>query len=82
MAETEYAAIVLAGGRGSRLGGVDKATLEIGGRSLLHRVLAACADAAEVVVVGDPVAGTEARFVREQPPYAGPAAALLAGWTA
>src|SRR4051812_33904528 len=36
----EYDAIVLAGGGGRRLGGVDKATLEVGGRTLLDRVLA------------------------------------------
>lgn len=78
-----YAAIVLAGGRGARLGGADKATVELGGRRLLDRVLDAAADAREVVVVGDPVelpassGRPPVRFVREEPPHAGPAAALL-----
>jgi len=35
------AAVVLMGGRGERLGGADKALLEIGGRTMLSRVLEA-----------------------------------------
>ncbi|OMH34500.1 hypothetical protein BGP79_02940 [Tersicoccus sp. Bi-70] len=38
-------AVVLAGGRGSRLGGVDKASLTLDGRRLLDRVLDAVAGA-------------------------------------
>ena len=38
-----YDAIVLAGGRGSRLGGVDKGAVDIGGVTLLQRVLTATA---------------------------------------
>lgn len=73
--------VVLAGGRGSRLGGVRKADLHHDGTTLLDRALAACADCTEVVVVGDPPAGGRAgvRFVREEPAHGGPAAALLAG---
>ncbi|MDQ1105905.1 molybdenum cofactor guanylyltransferase [Nocardioides zeae] len=73
--------VVLAGGRGSRLGGARKADLRHDGTTLLDRALAACADCAEVVVVGDPPTGGRAgvRFVREEPAYGGPAAALLAG---
>jgi molybdopterin-guanine dinucleotide biosynthesis protein A len=73
-------AIVLAGGRARRLGGVDKATLEIRGHRLLDRVLDALAAADTVVVVGPrrqlnrPVIWT-----REDPPGQGPAAALRAG---
>ncbi len=43
---------MLAGGRGSRLGGVDKALLVVDGRTLLERVLDAVGGAAEAVVVG------------------------------
>jgi molybdopterin-guanine dinucleotide biosynthesis protein A len=76
-------AVVLAGGAGRRLGGVDKAALELGGRTLLDRALEAVAGADEVVVVGDPhPAPPGVRFVREDPPYGGPAAALLAGLAA
>lgn len=73
-------AVILAGGTAVRLGGVDKASLEWRGRSLLDWALDAVVDAAEVVVVGD-VLPTErpVTFVREDPPLGGPAAGLLAG---
>jgi molybdopterin-guanine dinucleotide biosynthesis protein A len=75
-----WSAVVLAGGRGARLDGRDKASIEIGGRTLLDLTLDAVADACEVVVVHDPVATERVvRFTREDPPYGGPAAGLLAG---
>lgn len=76
----QWSAVVLAGGRGARLDGADKAGVEVGGRSLLARALDALADAAEVVVVAEPVPTERpVTFVRESPRYGGPAAALLAG---
>ncbi len=72
-------AVVLAGGRGTRLGGVDKGTLEVGGRTLLDGVLEAVASCAGVVVVGDVAARPGVRVTREDPPFAGPAAAVAAG---
>ena len=48
----EHDAIILAGGRGERLGGVDKSSLVIGGQPLLGHVLAAASAAGTVVVVG------------------------------
>jgi molybdopterin-guanine dinucleotide biosynthesis protein A len=72
--------IVLAGGAGRRLGGVDKAALQIGDRSLLDRALAACAGR-PTVVVGPPrqlPAGVLA--AREDPPGGGPAAGVVAGF--
>jgi molybdopterin-guanine dinucleotide biosynthesis protein A len=73
-------AVVLAGGGGVRLGGVDKAGVEIDGRTLLEHVLAATTEAAEVVVVGTEVPTTRpVTFTREEPPGGGPAAGLLAG---
>ncbi|MFI9008329.1 molybdenum cofactor guanylyltransferase [Actinosynnema sp. NPDC053489] len=75
-----WSAVVLAGGRGSRLGGVDKASLVVGGRTLLDHVLAAVAGAARVVVVGpskDDVPGVT--WAREDPPGGGPVAGLAAG---
>ena len=57
--------IVLAGGRGSRLGGALKPAVEVAGRTLLSRVLDARPLARHVVVVG--------------PPDARPAATLHAG---
>jgi molybdopterin-guanine dinucleotide biosynthesis protein A len=75
-----YDAVVLAGGAARRLGGVDKPGLDVGGRSLLDRVLDAVVGASRVVVVG-PVRTTERQVVwcREDPPGGGPVAALAAG---
>jgi len=61
-----WAAIVLAGGASRRLGGGDKTALDLGGRTVLDRVLTGLAEAASVVVVGAEVQG-------------GPVAALAAG---
>lgn len=74
-------AVVLAGGRAARLGGIDKPSLEVGGCTLLAAVVAAAreAGAAQVTVVGPEYAGLPARFVREDPPGAGPFAALRRG---
>ena len=55
-----FAAVILTGGAAARLDGVDKASIEYAGRSLLARAVDAVADATEVVVVGatGPDAGT------------------------
>lgn len=75
-----FAAVILAGGQASRLGGVDKATIELGGRSLLERTLDAVVDAGEVVVVGQQVPTERpVTFVLEDPRFGGPAAGLLTG---
>lgn len=77
-----FDAIVLAGGRGSRLGGIDKSALVHQGSTLLDHALQAVADARRVVLVGDraPVAGV--LHAVEDPPGAGPAAAVAAGLAA
>jgi molybdopterin-guanine dinucleotide biosynthesis protein A len=73
-------AVILTGGTAARMDGADKATLELGGSTLIERALAATVDAAEVVVVGDPVPTTRpVTWAREEPPGGGPAAGLLAG---
>jgi molybdopterin-guanine dinucleotide biosynthesis protein A len=72
--------VVLAGGRGSRLGGVDKASVVVAGRALLDHVLDAVASAERIVVVGprkDGVPGVT--WAREDPPGGGPLAGLAAG---
>ena len=72
--------LILAGGRGERLGGLDKAGLEVGGRSLLDRVLEG-ADrlGGSIVVVGEtPVPDGVARTL-EDPPDGGPVAGIAAG---
>ncbi|MEU3456633.1 molybdenum cofactor guanylyltransferase [Micromonospora sp. NPDC006766] len=75
-----YAAIVLSGGAARRMGGVDKPARPVGGRPMLHRVLAAVADAAPRIVVGP--AGPlpdGVLMTREAPPGGGPVAATAAG---
>ena len=75
-----YDAVVLAGGGARRLGGADKPGLRVGGRALLDRVLTACAGARTTVVVADPrPTPRPVRWAREDPPGAGPVAALDAG---
>jgi molybdopterin-guanine dinucleotide biosynthesis protein A len=91
VATGELDAIILAGGRAARLGGIDKPGLEVGGRTLLATAIAASqeAGASRTVVVGPerdglprPVAAHRVRFVREYPPGAGPFAALRRGLAA
>jgi len=80
-----FDAIVLAGGRGSRLGGVDKAGLALGGERLVDRaVRAARSRGAERVMVVGPASSAPGGTltVREDPPGSGPLAALAAGLTA
>ncbi|MEV5606927.1 NTP transferase domain-containing protein [Streptomyces sp. NPDC052225] len=75
-----YEAIVLAGGAARRLGGADKPGVRIGGRALLDRVLAACADARTTVVVAAPrPTARPVTWAHEDPPGGGPLAALDAG---
>lgn len=86
------AAIVLAGGRSSRLGGVAKSGLLMNGQTLLGRTLDAVPQARQVIIVGDVAvprdvsrgrrsADTPASVLvtREDPPFSGPAAAIAAG---
>ncbi|QBI54090.1 molybdenum cofactor guanylyltransferase [Streptomonospora litoralis] len=82
MAEPEpFDAVILAGGAARRMGGGDKPGLDVGGSSLVERVASAAAGAgaAQVVVVGPPRERPAARYVREDPPGAGPVPALGAG---
>ena len=75
-----FCAVILAGGRAARLGGADKASVEVDGRTLLAHALDAVIDAAEVVVVGEHVpTDRPVTFTLEDPRYGGPAAALLTG---
>ncbi len=73
-------AVVLTGGTGSRLGGVDKSSIEIGGITLLEKAITATVSAEEVVVVGEQVLTSRpVTWTREDPADGGPAAGLLAG---
>ena len=103
------AAVILAGGRGSRLGGADKARVRIEGQTLLARAITAARDCgcASITVAGprrdrngpdesvldgfghdesgrDGMDGASdaVAWVREDPPFTGPAAALVAALAA
>ncbi|GGF39771.1 molybdenum cofactor guanylyltransferase [Microbacterium sorbitolivorans] len=76
---TTRAGVILAGGRASRVGGADKALFEVGGSTLLARAVAALRSCDEIIIVGpeaDRPAFDGARWVREDPPFAGPVAGI------
>ena len=74
-------ALILAGGRGTRMGGVDKPGLVVHGRRLLDIALAATAHLGTTVVVGPHRGDLDAGVVQtqESPIGTGPVAALWAG---
>ncbi|MFN8522047.1 MAG: molybdenum cofactor guanylyltransferase [Chloroflexota bacterium] len=74
--------LILAGGRGSRLNGADKAALDVGGRAILARVCAAIRPLTSdvVLVVNEPPPNAPGvRLVYDPAPHAGVLPALLAG---
>lgn len=82
--DARIAAIVLAGGRASRLG-QPKPSAVVGGRTLLRRALDAV-DGYRTAVVGPQelerliTARDDATVVREEPAFGGPVAAIAAGY--
>lgn len=79
----EHAAVILAGGAGRRLGGLDKPGLVVGKRSLLDTAIGACRPCADIVVVGPSRStGRQVSWAIEDPPGSGPLAALAAGLAA
>ena len=76
----EWTALVLAGGRGSRLGNDDKAAMTIGGTSTLSHLLASLPDRVPVVVAGPPRATRRpVTFRPEWPLHGGPVAGIASG---
>lgn len=74
-----YSAVVLAGGRATRLGGANKARLEVGGVPLIDRVIAALRPLADQIVVVGHLAGEVARPGVEVVPDAFPSGSTLVG---
>jgi molybdopterin-guanine dinucleotide biosynthesis protein A len=80
------AAVILAGGRGERLGGVTKANLVVGGQPLLERVSAALGGIEVILVAHGPIDPAALGLWRRQhvpipdlpADYAGPLAGLAA----
>lgn len=78
-------AVLLAGGRASRMGGVDKTALVVRGRPLSDHAVAAAAGARRTVLVGlreGRRAPAGVVHTREDPPLGGPVAAIAAGLAA
>ncbi|KRB38735.1 molybdenum cofactor guanylyltransferase [Microbacterium sp. Root180] len=76
----DLGAILLAGGRASRVDGAAKPLFEVGGTTLLAAAVSAATDAGArpitvVAPVLDPALAVE--WVQEDPPYGGPAAAVV-----
>jgi molybdopterin-guanine dinucleotide biosynthesis protein A len=81
----EVTGIILAGGRGSRLGGAKKALLEVGGRILVQRVLDAIAPLVDETILVDndeSLAHLGVRIVPDLETQAGPLTALSSGLSA
>ncbi|AOW92250.1 molybdenum cofactor biosynthesis protein [Rhodococcus sp. WMMA185] len=77
-------AIVLAGGRATRMGGVDKPAIVVGGRRMLDTALDAVNGCHRIVVVGPPRGdvGPPVLQAQENPPGSGPVAGVAAGLAA
>lgn len=78
-------AIILTGGRSSRLDSVPKSEFVLENSTLLDRTLRAAASARRIVVVGHEPSTTlpaGVALVREEPPFDGPVAAIAAGLAA
>jgi molybdopterin-guanine dinucleotide biosynthesis protein A len=74
--------VILAGGHGSRLGGVNKALLEVGGRQIVERTLASIRPLVAhvtLVVNDDSLAPLNLPLFHDPEPHAGVLPALLTG---
>jgi molybdopterin-guanine dinucleotide biosynthesis protein A len=81
----DLAAILLAGGRATRLDGASKPAQEIGGRTLFDIAVAAAGSAGgePIIAVGPPMPTTSespspVAWTREDPPFGGPVAGIIA----
>ncbi|MGZ0712968.1 molybdenum cofactor guanylyltransferase (plasmid) [Coraliomargarita sp. W4R53] len=74
-------AILLAGGRASRVGGATKPLFEVGGETLLSSAVGAAMDAgaSPIIVVGEVLDEClNVDWIREDPPFGGPVAGAVA----
>jgi molybdenum cofactor guanylyltransferase len=82
MQRDEITALILAGGKATRLGGVDKRELVVEGRSIFARQVAAIAPRVAEIIVSSPRAVAGYRTVLDAVPDAGPLAGVAAGLAA
>ncbi|MEY8577930.1 molybdenum cofactor guanylyltransferase [Corynebacteriaceae bacterium 6-324] len=76
--DSTLATIIVAGGQGTRMGGVDKASVEVHGVRLVDRLIAQLPIDTDYVVVSPRELGLPATC--EQPPFGGPVAGIHAGY--
>ena len=74
--KSTLATIIVAGGQGTRMGGVDKASVEVHGVRLVDRLIAQLPIDTDYVVVSPRELGLPATC--EQPPFGGPVAGIHA----
>lgn len=74
----DFSAIIVAGGRGSRMGGKDKALLPLGGRTFVDALVQSLPYGTPYVVVSPHFHGYPTAV--ERPLYGGPLAGVAAGW--
>lgn len=79
MAVDRYDAVIVAGGRATRLAGSNKPEWVHDGHRLLDDALAAAGGARRIVVVGDVEVPDHVLLTREDPPFGGPVAGVAAG---
>lgn len=74
-----WTAVILAGGRGRRLGHVEKSQVQLGGQTLLDAVIEGLPHDTPIVVVGPEVPTRRpVHFCQEEPRFGGPVAGLAA----
>ncbi len=76
MSDLPFASIVLAGGAGRRLGGIDKPSVRLAGIPMIRRVLSATAPFGRTIIVGTASALDGVPTIQESPPGGGPVAAI------
>jgi len=82
MQRDQITALILAGGKATRLGGVDKRELVIAGRTIFERQVEALAPCVAEIIVSSPRPIAGYRSVRDAVANAGPLAGIAAGLAA
>lgn len=82
MQRDQVTGLILAGGKATRLGGVDKRQLVIGGRTIFERQVEALAPCVAEILVSSPRPVEGYRTVADAVPGAGPLAGIAAGLAA
>lgn len=79
MRRDDVTALVLAGGKATRLGGADKTALVVDGQTIFERQCAALLPRVAEIIVSSPRAHPAYRTVADAVPNAGPLAGIAAG---